>query len=44
VVRFAFTNVGLAGLVGNVDAGHASEWPEMALFAQAIFWEVSEET
>ena len=32
VTRLAFNDVDLAGLVGDVDVGHAMTWPEIALF------------
>ena len=41
-VRLAFNIVGLAGLVGDVDAVHTLKWSEIAMFAQDIFGEVSE--
>jgi len=44
MASLAFNNVGLVGLMEDVDAGHARTWPEMVLFASAIFGEVSERT
>jgi len=44
VARLAFNDVGLAGLMEELTRTTRVTRPEMALFAQAIFGEVSEET
>ena len=44
VVRLAFNDIGLTGLVGDVDVDHAATQPKMMLFVQDIIGEVSEET
>jgi len=44
VSRLAFNDVGLAGLVGDVDATLHVMRPAMTLFAQAMFGEVFEDT
>ena len=45
MARLAFDNVGLTGLVRDIDGGYTRDAPKnRALFAQAIFGEVSDET
>ena len=44
MVRLAFNDVGLAGLVGDVDAGHARDAARNGLICAGHLWEVSEET